>query len=630
MIFRPHSIVPLSLALTVILLFSACGGRGPEKQYRQAVKWFEQDRPVKALEAFRTVLLDESLSSDRRAEVLNFTGLLELKMGRTDEAEAHFQEASSLDESWMDPYYNLGMIYLEEGRLDDAEEVLSEAGRVSSEDPRPLEWLGHLRMKKGMHVEARRAFYEALNRAPRSPRVLTALANVDRLEGNPQDAVTFLMQALELDSNYAPALYNLGMIHDQDFKEAEQAEAYYRDFIKVSGDAERIARVERRLKGGAAGESDLSQTEQAPGSQPPDPTPVSVDLDQRVADYLAKAKDLHQQGEIQKSLNLCLQAAYRSSSRPDLKEKSLRAAVEYCFDMARAHYELARFLEETGRSSQALQWYKQAVALDGKTKYLHLDLARVAIEVGEDDAALSSLQAAYRLDPNDAEVNWELAVLLDRLGLKGKAAEAYSEFLERFPEDPRRVKASSRLVEIKPVSSPNVSLRAGPSAESRTESDLPRNPQDAVQAYNRGSIYLSRGDVERAGFFFKRAIKLDPYFVSAYYNQGLVEQQNGQPPAAIEMFRAAIQLKPDWVDAYYNLALSLHQAGRDQEAVESLKTLTQIQTDYASAYFLAGVIFAQHPSQSNLARRYYTLFIQFADPEDPNIAVAQAWLNASR
>lgn len=636
---------------TVLLAVAGCGSQDPSQAFPKGKKYFDRQQYEKARDAFDLALTAEDLPSLRGAEIYNYLGLIASLQGRPADAEHDFSRARELEPEFFDPAYNLGLIKLEQGDPDLAESFLYDAADREPGQAYALEWLGHLQLKRGRLTDARRMYSDALSRAGTSPRILTALGNVEWKEsGEPGDALTYLMQALEMDPEYAPALFNVARIYDLSLNR-DQARAYYQQYLAVAQDVRRIEFSRARIAGRKTEtEESVVEANPPPALEPPEPLELSEPVDvpepalppelpelsqeeklvQMVSGMLAQAEQRKRAGSEGQALNFCLQAAARARSAPELREQALRKAVDLCFDMGRAHYELARFLEEQNRLPDALSSYKQAAVLEKSTKYVHLDLAALAVRMNEDDAALSSLRAAADIDPNDPEVSWKLANLLDELGMKDKAVAAYTGFNNRFPEDPRGVKAAQRLKILKPAPVQQISLRSGltvPAPKPGTsQASMPTNRDDALKAYNRGTAYLKQKDFTRAVFFYRRAIELDSSLEAAYYNLGLTYRQTGDLVRSADMFTACIDLKPDMVDAYYNLALVLHDLKRDQEAINALKTLTRKQVDYGPAYYLAGVIFASYPEQRTLARRYYTQFTQLANPEDPYLPAARQWL----
>jgi tetratricopeptide (TPR) repeat protein len=69
-------------------------------------------------------------------------------------------------------------------------------------------------------------------------------------------------------------------------------------------------------------------------------------------------------------------------------------------------------------------------------------------------------------------------------------------------------------------------------------------PADANALFNRGSAYLSKGDLERAIADSTRVIQIDPAYATAYYQRGVAYQSGEQYDQAIGDFSRALEINP--------------------------------------------------------------------------------------
>ena len=193
--------------------------------------------------------------------------------------------------------------------------------------------------------------------------------------------------------------------------------------------------------------------------------------------------------------------------------------------------------------------FKQAIVLDPKFALAHLGLADAAVKTDEVDAALVAIKQALQLEPGNPDALWSLAALYDReLQNKDKAAQAYRQFVDRFPGDPRVIKAQERLNEMAPpparrAPSPPPAARtqaaapasasrpaAPPVTQLRIKPTMIRNTHAAVQAYNRGTLYQQQEDLDRAIYYYTRAVENDDTFATAFFNLASI----GQPGRLVE------------------------------------------------------------------------------------------------
>lgn len=71
---------------------------------------------------------------------------------------------------------------------------------------------------------------------------------------------------------------------------------------------------------------------------------------------------------------------------------------------------------------------------------------------------------------------------------------------------------------------------------------LALSPGDAYIYYNRGCLYMQRGDIKAAAEDFTRAVEKDPRLAEAYFNRGIVGLRSGDTAAAMRDFSKAGEL----------------------------------------------------------------------------------------
>lgn len=313
--------------------------------------------------------------------------------------------------------------------------------------------------------------------------------------------------------------------------------------------------------------------------------------------------------------------------------------MKLCFDQPRAHYALGRFLYDRGQFDVALNTFKQAIVLDPKFTLAQLGLADAAVKTGEIDAALVAVKQAIQLEPNNPDALWSLAVLYDKeLPIPEKAAQAYRQFTDRFPGDPRVIKSQARLNELEPpvrrvppvqsiAQAPASRPVTQPAGQLRFKPTMVRNTHASVQAYNRGTLYQQQEDWDRAIYFYTRAIENDDTFATAFFNLGSVYWAKGEYGMAKEAYLHAVQLQPDMIASRYNLALVSRELKQRSAAIEQLKILLKDHADYAPGHYLLGMLYADDPATVELAKAEYKTFLELT-PNDPAAPVVRNWVQA--
>lgn len=648
----------LCVIFLVAAVVAACSSAPGEREFHAGVREFKKGQFVRA-----RALLEKSIqarpASDENAVAYNYIGLCAARLGLTPAAIEAFENSRRLSPALPDPAYNLGLLLAAPGGdAARAARALNEAALLEPSDPRALECLGDLYIRNRQWPEARRALYAALNRAPQSERILTAIARVEAESGDADQAVVTLLRALEQNSRYAPALFNLGVLYETRLKNAEQAIGCFEKFLNLNPDrpaeaAHARAAIER-LRGTAGGAGPVSEPPAPPASTPAaggaaaTPAPAAATAD----DMLKQAERLAERGKTLLALEVCLQVAGNAEAARNtgLQERALRTAARSCYDQPRAHYELGRFLLAQKKSDAALKSFKQATVLDAKFTAAQIAMAEAAVQAGEPDAALSGLKQAVQSDPKSADALHALAVLYDRsLDLPEKAASTYADFAQRFGNDPRAAAARARAQELSPAvqfprytpvpaGAPSGPVTARVVAASAVEPRPPartisykrpdaRNTRAAVQAFNRGNYYQQQGQWDDAIQFYLRSLESDDQLAGTWYNLGTAYTVKRDFDLAKDAFLRALALQSDRDDARYNLALIYREQNDPAAAIALLKDVLKNQPQHAAAHYVLGYLYADNASTIPLAKQHYQEFLRLA-PKDPSARAVQQWLAA--
>jgi tetratricopeptide (TPR) repeat protein len=520
-------------------------------------------------------------------------------------------------------------------------------------------------MQRGQWAVARNTLYAALDRDPRSPRIHNALAVVHTELGQAAEAMEALMLALEADTRYAPALFNLAVLYDTRLADGDQARAFYKRFISAAprdprAEAARAALGRLEASGPLAlvpvpdsprepvvppaGEPEdvpfpgaEAPVAVAPVPPPPDPAVAAF------ARSLAEASDLLKAGRVAQGLDRYEAVARQAAEAGQIEneERALREAVRLAVDQPRAHALLAHHLYRRGRYEEAGRAYGQAAALNAEYAPAQLGLARMAVRDSNYDAALFHFRKAAASDPTLADARWELAQLMD-INLKApeRAAQTYREFAATFPADPRRRAALERADELAPPPRPPPAVATvpprgtvTPPPDPATARRLPfnpaeiRNPTAALNAFNRAARYYEQQQWDQAIFFYLRALENDDQFVSAYYNLGLCYTTLGDNELARDAYRRAIRLQPDNLNAKYNLALLYREIRDDRSALRLLEEIVRVDPAYASAHQALGLMYAAREDGVAKAKQHYTEFLRLA-PNDRSAPTIRQWIAA--
>lgn len=117
-------------------------------------------------------------------------------------------------------------------------------------------------------------------------------------------------------------------------------------------------------------------------------------------------------------------------------ESVLRRALEG-LDDANTRYDLGFVLDQTGRTSEAVVQYQQALERNPNHRDALNNLAVDLARQGKMDQAVQTLERLVRLDPGNAEAHTNLGALLLAQGARDRAAREFEQALQVNPDSTR-------------------------------------------------------------------------------------------------------------------------------------------------------------------------------------------------
>jgi len=663
----------LFLLAATITIGAGCSKPDGQKELESGIRELKRENYVRAKSQFEKSIARRPGHIDN-AMAHNYLGIAAWRLGKFAEAMTAFEDSRRLNPTLIEPIYNLGVLAAERDDMRGATRYLNEAATLNRTDARALEYLAELYMQRQQWSLARNALYSALDRAPRSPRIYNDIAAVHVKLNQPQQALESLMMALEINTKFPPALFNLAVVYDTLLGDAEQARAYYKKFISAAprdalAPAARaaIGRIDERgalvtapvvvpgiEETGNTIDPGLSTETIAPEDAEASPVAVTpvvtsappvapvASASSGIYDTMLKqAEQRARSGQIQQAIDTYVRAAETAANdrRVDLQEKAYREAVRVAIDQPRAHALLGQHLYERGQYDASARAFKQSATLNDDYAPAQLGLARLAMRNSEYDAALVHFRKVIESDPTLSDAQWEYAMLYDKnLGLADQAARAYRDFAKNFPNDIRRATALTRAEALVPmpktIPAPTVTAvnepRSPDAATSRRiEYKVPttRNTKAASEANSRAGLYHEQKDWDRAIYFYTRALENDDQLPSVFYNLGICYSMKGDNDLSRDAYRRAIRLQPNMIDAKYNLALLYREIKDNTSAARLLEEIIKAKPDYAAAHYAMGLILSEQPQTHALAKQHYQEFLRLA-PNDRSAPVIRQWVNA--
>jgi Tfp pilus assembly protein PilF len=234
--------------------------------------------------------------------------------------------------------------------------------------------------------------------------------------------------------------------------------------------------------------------------------------------------------------------------------------------LAKAHPEDARVqsnlgseLAKTGKYQEAVEHFRDALALNPQYNTVHGALAGALLKAGHPDEALQQFQIAVETYPGSAEMHNSYGTALAK---NGQIVEATTEFTKATELNPKLLEAQNNL---------GIALaRQGhlEDAAERFRTAIAINPRYAEAHNNLGIALLSKQvpNVRDAQREFETAIGLRSHYADAECNLGSLYWQRTEASKAETLFRQAIESDPRFVKAYLSLANILAVQSRFAEA----------------------------------------------------------------
>lgn len=231
------------------------------------------------------------------------------------------------------------------------------------------------------------------------------LAVAQKGRGKVNEAIVSLDKAIELQSDFTAALYELGNIYleKQDYKHAID---YYNKVVKFSPEA---------FQG-----------------------------------YASMAIALQQQGDIESALNACVDSLRINSEQQDVtlrmatlfdnlgkSDKAIqyyKRAIDLGYTKTDIYINLGRMFASRGLHTEAENHYKQALAIEPDAIEALTNLAVLYEGAGDVREALKYIKSAYQVDSDDEKVTYNYAKILVSLHEYTQAEGMYKTVLDKNPD----------------------------------------------------------------------------------------------------------------------------------------------------------------------------------------------------
>ena len=189
------------------------------------------------------------------------------------------------------------------------------------------------------------------------------------------------------------------------------------------------------------------------------------------------------------------------------------------------------------------------------------ELSVLLAKNGFNEEAMSNLKYLVKYFPEDAELQYNIGILYEKLKDFENAKVAYETAIKISPQNDFYYNLGEVLVELKEWDSAIENFRKV----------LQTDSNDGNCYFNIGFCLLNKGEKNFAIDNFQKAISLNPRDLYAYFYLGNIYQDDGLTNFAEENYKKVIEISPDYSWAYYNLGVIDYEEGNIENAIANLE-----------------------------------------------------------
>ncbi len=195
---------------------------------QNVLKKFSKKNYVEALKDLNELLIIDPQSIEK----INLKGVILQFLKKNKEARENWVKALNINNSYFDPYFNLGNSYMQDGYYDIAEKYYKEAARCEPNNFKIFYQLGILYMNKR---ELKKSFDFFLKSKDINKSFASTYYNLGIILNSlnrKKDSINYFNEAIKLNPKYIEAYFSLGTIY-REIKDFESSKKFFLEAIKV-------------------------------------------------------------------------------------------------------------------------------------------------------------------------------------------------------------------------------------------------------------------------------------------------------------------------------------------------------------------------------------------------------------
>ncbi len=239
-----------------------------------------------------------------------------------------------------------------------------------------------------------------------------------------------------------------------------------------------------------------------------------------------------------------------------------------------AHYHYGQSLRDAGRLDEAFRHYEIAIKYHPGYADAYVELGGVVHEQGQFEKALTYFESALKIKPHLFGALANMGLALSKMGRYDEAAV----YLDRASQV-----APDNMIIYQSMADNEALAGRYESAKKYCRILLDAGFEDPKLLTNYGFSLVQTGEPQKAVEIYRRAIELEPNYLSAYNNLGFALLKLNQIQAAAQAFTKALSLKPDFDDSLKGLGDCYLLAGNVDQAIDLYQKALQINPNNTSA-----------------------------------------------
>jgi tetratricopeptide (TPR) repeat protein len=566
-----------------------------ETRYNLSLALIDNHQPAEAANQLRLVLQQQPDSFAAH----NALGLALQDLGHNDDAVNEFRHALSINRQFALAYYDLAELLSSEHSYPAAIYYLTQ-GLTSSPGPQLAlqikTALAVAHAQNGNYAEAIPVLQDLAAAQPDSVELHYDLATAYAHQENYLESIKEYKEVLRLDPIHlsaelllAKALLNQGNV--------EESLPYLRDYVqRNSDDPEGLEILGDALKDSIHPKEALEVLQHAVRANP-----NSYKAHYDLGVILGRSGRLEEGiRELQTAVKLKpdgSEARYQLSrllarNKQDVAAKRQLAIFEKLKEdderQTRAAFlaNQANGALQQGRTKEAIETYRQAVALEPKDAKLHYNLAIAATKAGDHVAEEHELAKALELDPTFVQAHNQLG---SSLLSSGKLVEAQREFRKALDFDPQSSDALNNLGTVLGHEGKNAE------AEKLFRRAITLDPHEPLAYVNLGLTLAAQKKYSDAEQQLQNALALDANNANALTALGMLQDKAGRSADSVATFRKLAALHPESSAVHVNLGISLGDANDLNGALAEFTEAVRLDPNSALAEYNRGrVLYALH------------------------------------